>query len=111
MMSFKLFTDTTKYQIALKKAFLSDSEIRGRFDFYQWAITLYTAFQRYSEPITMDASEEKPALLYYGSEQAFAMESALPFYNGIVSLTASIQTAHQLTKGKVHVISSSYSNK
>merc|ERR1712228_913473 len=116
MLSLKLYTDTTAYQSALRRAFWSNASKQERRNFFQWAITLYIAFQRYSKPIIrFDASEEneRPIRIYHGLNNTFAIDSGLPFYFGIISLTASINTANKFANGTGllwHILTS-YTNK
>merc|ERR1712228_1017120 len=116
MLSLKLYTDTTEYQSALRRAFWSNSTKQERRNFFQWAITLYIAFQRYSKPIiclNKLAKIQSPIRLYHGLKSAFAIDSGLPFYFGIISLTASINTAYKFSNnvGLVWYILTSYTNK
>merc|ERR1712228_148859 len=116
MMSLKLYTDTNEYQSALRRAFWSSSNKQERRNFFQWAITLYIAFQRYSQPIirfSKSEENERPIRLYHGLNNTFAIDSGLPFYFGIISLTASINTANKFANGTGllwHILTS-YTNK
>merc|ERR1712228_1039038 len=116
MISLKLYTNTTEYQSALRRAFWSNSTKQERRNFFQWAITLYIAFQRYSKPIirfSKSEENERPAKLYHGLNNTFAIDSGLPFYFGIISLTSSINTANKFANGTglLWYILTSYTNK
>ena len=112
MMSFLLYTNTTSYQSALRRAFWTKSSKQEKLNFYRWAITLYGAFKRYSEPILcFDAKSSSPTLVYHGLDNVFAVESSLPYYYGIISTTTSINTANKFSNntGLLWYIMASYS--
>eukprot|EP01084_Bolivina_argentea_P222799 377080_1 len=116
MMSLKLYTDTTKYQSYLRRAFWTISSKQEKLNFYNWAITLYKTFQRYSIPIVcFDTKSHNriPAVVYHGLDDIFAVETTLPYYNGIISTTISENTANQFSQnmGLLWTIKGSYSNK
>eukprot|EP01084_Bolivina_argentea_P316354 548339_1 len=52
LMSLKLYTDTTKYQSALRRAFWLKSDQQQKRNFYHWAITIYKTFMRFQQPAT-----------------------------------------------------------
>eukprot|EP01084_Bolivina_argentea_P195258 335021_1 len=113
MISLKLYTDTTAYQSALRRAFWSISSKQEKLNFYNWAITLYITFKRYSQPIIcFNMNKPSPVLVYHGLNNIFAVESTLPFYNGIISVTTSVNTANSFseTRGLLWTIKGSYSN-
>eukprot|EP01084_Bolivina_argentea_P191926 329584_1 len=115
-MSLKLYTDTTKYQSALRHAFWTGSSKQEKLNFYNWAITLYITFQRYSSPIicyTNKSNKPQPAVVYHGLSDIFAVETTLPYYNGIISTTLNENTANQFSenRGLLWTIKGSYSNK
>eukprot|EP01084_Bolivina_argentea_P276825 472430_1 len=116
MMSVKMYTDTTMYQSALRRAFWKNSSKQEKLNFYQWAITLYTVFKRYSQPLPCfneNVKSPTPATVYHGLNNIFAIESTLPYYNGIISTTTSKNTANSFSNctGLLWTIQASYSNR
>eukprot|EP01084_Bolivina_argentea_P295777 509333_1 len=115
MISLKLYTDTTVFQSSLRQAFWKSSSHEQRQNFFHWAITLYKTFKRYSQPLKYFREDDckEPVLVYHGLDKVFVVESQLPFYNGIISLTYSKNTAHQFTKGSglLWSLRGSYSNR
>eukprot|EP01084_Bolivina_argentea_P166493 289036_1 len=111
LMSLKIYTDATIYQSALRRAFWLSASKDEKRNFYQWAIKLYITFQRYSKPM-LPFKGETPAYCYHGLEKTFAIESGLPYYNGIFSTTLSESTAQTFSNatGLLWKIKTSYNN-
>eukprot|EP01084_Bolivina_argentea_P135377 238563_1 len=105
MIALKLYTDTTKYQSALRRAFWSKCDKEQKRNFYHWAMTLYKTFSRYSQPTYSTT-------LYHGLNAVFVVESSLPQYNGIFSTTTQINVANSFSQniGVLWEILASYSN-
>eukprot|EP01084_Bolivina_argentea_P188898 325030_1 len=105
MMSLKLYTDTTKFQSALRRAFWLNSQQQQKRNFYHWALLLYKTFQRYSQPT--EATE-----LYHGLNSVFVIDSSVPQYNGILSATTNINVANSFSEntGVLWEIQASYTN-
>ena len=99
MMSLKLYTDTTVYQSAFRRAFWwrnnNKASKQQKKNFYLWAITLYQTFMRYSQP--SPPIDNKPALLYHGLNSVFVVESSLPQYNGVFSTTTDDNVANKFS--------------
>eukprot|EP01084_Bolivina_argentea_P293027 503926_1 len=116
MIALKMYTDLTAFQSALRKAFWKKSSRQEKLNFYNWAITLYIAVKRYSQPIVCydsSSSKPRPRPVYHGLNSIFAVETTLPFYNGIISTTTSPDTANVFSNntGLLWTIRGSYSNK
>eukprot|EP01084_Bolivina_argentea_P281543 481735_1 len=107
LMSLKLYTDTTQYQSALRRAFWVNARQEMKRNFYHWALWLYKAFQRYSQPAAAYTNE-----LYHGLNKVFAIDSSVPQYNGIFSTTTNISVANSFSEnsGVLWEIHASYTN-
>eukprot|EP01084_Bolivina_argentea_P227336 383940_1 len=101
LMSLKLYTDTDKYQSALRKAFWKTSSKKVKNSFYQWASQLYKTSLFHAKPTPRwKVQSKKPLSIFHGLNMVFVVEDALPMYNGPISTSLDETIAHNFSKGQ-----------
>ena len=66
MISIKLYTDTTKFAVELRRAFCASTSLQIKKQFYWWAITLYKTSLYHSRPIKIHSNLKTPPPLFHG---------------------------------------------
>ena len=66
VLSLKLYTDTTDYQSALRKAHWDNDDKETKKSFYFWAMQLYKTALYHSKPIPKRPTKPSPFSLYHG---------------------------------------------
>eukprot|EP01084_Bolivina_argentea_P157627 274663_1 len=114
ILSIKIYTDTNKFQSALRKAFRQSTSKEMRKTFYFWATALHQAAQYHAKPIQRKSrASNKPTVLFHGLNQVFVVDNKNPKYHGPVSTTSEESVATNFAEGAGLLvrIQSSFSNK
>eukprot|EP01083_Nonionella_stella_P153061 491292_1 len=115
LMGLKMYTDSDKFQSALRKAHWdTPSTKQMKRCFYHWAMVLYEAALFHSKPIQRYTVQHKaPRQLYHGLNRVFVFDNVRPKYNGPTSTSLERSVAHSFSKGTGLLlnIKPSYANK
>eukprot|EP01083_Nonionella_stella_P221520 791352_1 len=115
LMGLKIYTDTDKFQSALRKAHWDHPSTKNmKKCFYHWAMVLYQTALFHSKPIGRYTDQHKaPRRLYHGLNRVFVLDKYRPKYNGPTSTSLERSVAHSFSKGTGLLldIKPSYANK
>merc|ERR1712096_145563 len=99
MLSLKLYTDTTLYQSALRRAHWTTTRPATKLQFYRWASTIHRAHLYHALPIPTIGGKS-PCSLYHGLNKLFTLTSELTMYHGPFSTTMEKSVADSFSDGK-----------
>ena len=106
----KLYSDYTKLQNIFRKAYWTQSPLKTKRSFYQWAMKMYQTFLFHARHIPNDRGV--PQTLYHGLNKVFRVHDVHPTYQGPFSTTVSRHVARHYSnnQGLLFSVQPSYTN-